>query len=769
SRPRPISRFDPALPGVPQWRGQAGDPPGPGAAPAPARAVGGSAVWGPQRVESPFLVEELAGLLDKPVGSPGLKLAHGDAVLEPDEDLGRLPDPADVRVQYDTRRPFDRSFCREMATLAHSACDQVFFTGDVIAAGELEIPGAQTVRVEVLDDDIPSLQLNVRLRIPEGSPLISSASGDEVELRLTEIKLHSEEAVKEDDLDAHLVKGTIEERGGGSLLVSAELALEYDDSCELYDVEVVDGPLFQLMQRHASKAVREGVSSQTGAVPTELAGTLNRLIDELKSGATPDYHPGSNGVVCDIVSPVATAAGATAQHEPGTDAEPRWSPLALLRHPSLYPFVEGTSVVTGLPGSSAKVGGNPEGRKTDMWGRNYEGSKYQWLPSEVSVSAAGKCTFDTYINNLDSATQRPLYAALESLLGRCLPLLEASWAHGSATCDDNMNDDRFTLADIMAMGDSIPDYVAVAVQKNKVKMAGKYNSMDCMRCFMHMVEYCMGFTPTEYTEELHQWFLKRQCRKWARHAAAELAYFGLVSCDTMTTALGRMRKALNSTSQVSVATMYVLFCETRQAINRYSLHGVLYLIDAYDKSKSVRANVSRVRPGLVSTRCHTIQLLEAIRSCVGVSLAVLRTSGGGVSDGGPCEVAYQLGRCRLCPKVECDGIPELRVLASCLSVLTQKVQTYARQPSQQYRGLVKAAKGLGIKYGKSHTVKKLALLVKRGMLQPSGTGACKRTYRELVSAAHARGASEYQRIKVQGRWITRRVSKATLEALVAEP
>ncbi|CAK0859546.1 unnamed protein product [Prorocentrum cordatum] len=321
----------------------------------------------------------------------------------------------------------------------------------------------------------------------------------------------------------------------------------------------------------------------------------------------------------------------------------------------------------------------------------------------------------------------------------------------------------------MAMGDSIPDYVAVAVQKNKVKMAGKYNSMDCMRCFMHMVEYCMGFTPTEYTEELHQWFLKRQCRKWARHAAAELAYFGLVSCDTMTTALGRMRKALNSTSQVSDATMYVLFCETRQAINRYSLHGVWYLIDAYDKSKSVRANVSRVRPGLASTRCHTIQLLEAIRSCVGVSLAVLRTLGGGVSDGGPCEVAYQLGRRRLCPKVESDGIPELRVLASCLSVLTQKVQTYARQPSQQYRGLVKAAKGLGIKYGKSHTVKKLALLVKRGMLQPSGTGACKRTYQELVSAAHARGASEYQIIKVQGRWITRRVSKATLETLVAEP
>ncbi|MCP4466213.1 MAG: hypothetical protein GY813_05630, partial [Halieaceae bacterium] len=126
-------------------------------------------------------------------------------------------------------------------------------------------------------------------------------------------------------------------------------------------------------------------------------------------------------------------------------------------------------------------------------------------------------------------------------------------------------------ADIIAMGDSIRDYVAVAVQKNRVKMTGNYNSMDCMRCFMHIVEFCMGCAPTEYTEELHQWFLKRQCRKYGRDAAAELAYFGVLSCDSMTAALGRMRTALNTASQVSAATMYVLFCETRQAINRYSL------------------------------------------------------------------------------------------------------------------------------------------------------------------------------------------------------
>ena len=338
-------------------------------------------------------------------------------------------------------------------------------------------------------------------------------------------------------------------------------------------------------------------------------------------------------------------------------------------------------------------------------------------------------------------------------------------------------------ADIIAMGNSISKYVAVALQKNQVKMAAKYNSMDTMRCFMLMLEFCMGVMPTEYSEELHQWFLKRQCRRHGRDAAAELAYFGVLSCDCMNKAVGRMRKMLNATSQVCAATMYVLFCETRQAINRYSLRGLWYLIEQYDKSKSVRANVSRVRNGLessVSTLCYTIQVLEGIRTSVGVSLAVLRKLPSKCC-GGSAEVAYEIGRRRLCPKVELDGIPEFRVLASCLSVVYQKVQAgagqepqekqqkYARQPSQLYRSVLQAAKGLGIKYVRQHKKKKLTVLVKRGMQKPSGTGARKRSYEELVSAVHARGGSQYERIQKQGRWITRRVSKVQLEALVAEP
>ena len=78
--------------------------------------------------------------------------------------------------------------------------------------------------------------------------------------------------------------------------------------------------------------------------------------------------------------------------------------------------------------------------------------------------------------------------------------------------------------------------------------------------------------------------------------------------------------------------------------------------------------------------------------------------------------------------------------------------------------MLEAAKGLGIKYVKWHSKKKLMVLVKRGMQTPSGTGARKRSYEELVSAVRARGGSEYERLKRQGRWITRRVSKVRLAA-----
>ena len=120
-----------------------------------------------------------------------------------------------------------------------------------------------------------------------------------------------------------------------------------------------------LFQNHQSKLVREGVSFETH--PQETVDELNRLVEDLKEKSVQDYHPGTDEIVRDLV------------------------------HPSLYPFVEGISQTTGTDDVTPAV----QGLRKDMWGRPYETSKYQWLPSEVSVAADGTCKFQTYINNLD--------------------------------------------------------------------------------------------------------------------------------------------------------------------------------------------------------------------------------------------------------------------------------------------------------------------------------------------------------------------------------
>merc|ERR1711963_552680 len=71
----------------------------------------------------------------------------------------------------------------------------------------------------------------------------------------------------------------------------------------------------ELWARHVAKrtSVTEGVSHED--VDAGHLQRLGTLIDAVKAGEPPDYHPGSNGVVRDIV------------------------------HPSLYPFILGTSPV----------------------------------------------------------------------------------------------------------------------------------------------------------------------------------------------------------------------------------------------------------------------------------------------------------------------------------------------------------------------------------------------------------------------------------------
>ena len=120
-------------------------------------------------------------------------------------------------------------------------------------------------------------------------------------------------------------------------------------------------------------------------INTKIKEDLLNLIDKYSNKINKDYHPGSNNKVLDIV------------------------------HPSLYPLI---------------TNNKPNKNKLDFWNRPYEDSKYQWLPSEFKIDSTGKCTIETYINNLP-ITEKPLYEQIEKLFELVLPYFEDIWSYSN--------------------------------------------------------------------------------------------------------------------------------------------------------------------------------------------------------------------------------------------------------------------------------------------------------------------------------------------------
>jgi hypothetical protein len=357
---------------------------------------------------------------------------HQESILAEHDDLGLLHDPTDLRVQFEPGKLIDHSFTHDLVALAETARDgAASFPGDMFEPSIIKVPqwDPEVLSVKLIDDGYPAKIFTVRFSIPVASMMVSEQSGDRCQIQLDGIQLCGASPQK-----VTCEEATVVERPEGHLVLQAQIKMEFDDDqCDFLgdqfgDLTPISGPLVELVEAHRSKLVREGVFTETGTVPAELSTRLGAFVDKLNAESIADYHPGSNNVVRDIV------------------------------HPSLFPFVEGVSTVTGLAGDFAKVGGNSlEGNRKDMWGRPYETSKYQWLPSEVLVSDTGKCKFETYINNLDQKKHDGIYLALEELLSRCLPLLEASWAHGSsievADSDEDFDDSDMEAGDPKEMED----------------------------------------------------------------------------------------------------------------------------------------------------------------------------------------------------------------------------------------------------------------------------------------------------------------------------
>lgn len=132
----------------------------------------------------------------------------------------------------------------------------------------------------------------------------------------------------------------------------------------------------------------EGVAYSDSAVSGRLWSDLRDDVKAIAEGEAVDYHPGSETRVRDLV------------------------------HPSLYPFVEGRS-------ASTEPDGNRRDPQRDRFGRPFERSKFQWLPTPFTVQTDGTVSIDAYINNLDALRYPAAYGGLARLFEVAVPLFES--------------------------------------------------------------------------------------------------------------------------------------------------------------------------------------------------------------------------------------------------------------------------------------------------------------------------------------------------------
>jgi len=162
--------------------------------------------------------------------------------------------------------------------------------------------------------------------------------------------------------------------------------------------DINDSPFFHdFWNKHMNKIIKEGVCYTKGVVPHDLSLSLRQNIDELAEKTTIDYHPKSDEIVRDLV------------------------------HPALYPYIKGVSKLKKNIEVPKDILPHVDGN--DCWGRPYEDSKFQWLPTPFKITAERKCLIQDYINNLDQTLFPNLYKDLASLFEIFLPYFEEVWSY----------------------------------------------------------------------------------------------------------------------------------------------------------------------------------------------------------------------------------------------------------------------------------------------------------------------------------------------------
>lgn len=154
----------------------------------------------------------------------------------------------------------------------------------------------------------------------------------------------------------------------------------------------------EVMEASAAAYISDGlVSHETKMALRAGVAPLENVLDNLKN-----WHPGSDGKVLDIV------------------------------HPSLYPLIYGKSKylplgTVPLQDCSAYPGrGDTVPTPTLSAHEVGYSAKHQWLPCEVLIGTGGEARITSYINNLYPDGNEALYAAIENVISKAIPLWKAT-------------------------------------------------------------------------------------------------------------------------------------------------------------------------------------------------------------------------------------------------------------------------------------------------------------------------------------------------------
>ena len=225
-------------------------------------------------------------------------------------------------------------------------------------------------------------------------------------------------------------------------------------------------------------------------------------------------------------------------------------------------------------------------------------------------------------------------------------------------------------AEIIEFGKSMKGRIYLAIQKGKMKAAGRYNAMSAARALEGVCEIVLGCKPAQYNEELHNWYVHQQGYSYAKM----LKYFGTITRVGMIAIVKRLQKTLGKAGTVTQHTVYVLMCDTKQAINRYTHKGLNFLVETYAHNQKSRDLVDKAREQLQKQVSfpHTLVLLETVRKYLGMSLASIKKTRSCrlISTRG---IMYKLGRWLLCPKVIIEGIPEAIATKKCMTAVYGKI------------------------------------------------------------------------------------------------